>query len=32
MGLSKVLVHVELAGDNVAPITLEVLAKAREIG
>ncbi len=32
MGLSKVLVHVEMAGDNVAPITLEVLAKAREIG
>ncbi len=32
MALSKVFVHVEMQGDNVAPITLEVLAKARSIG
>jgi len=32
MALSKVWVHVEVGEDRVAPITLEVLAKAREIG
>ena len=31
MALSKVFVHVEMQGDTVAPITLEVLAKARAI-
>src|SRR3954470_14949614 len=31
MALSKVFVHVDMQGDKVAPITLEVLAKAREI-
>jgi electron transfer flavoprotein alpha subunit len=32
MALSKVFVHVEVQEDKVAPITLEILAKAREIG
>ncbi len=31
MALSKVFVHVEMQGDNVAPITLELLAKARQL-
>jgi electron transfer flavoprotein alpha subunit len=31
MALSKVWVHAEVSGDTVAPITLEMLAKAREI-
>ena len=32
MALSKVWVHAEAADGKVAPITLELLAKARELG